>query len=424
MTELLVVADDLSGAAESAAASLAATDSIGIAWNTHETSQEARVLVIDTDTREGSADRARSIVCEVVGRQSGHAGAERRLVKKIDSLLRGHVAAELAAVRDLGHTIILTPALPALRRTVQHGVIHVDGRPLCASPLGNGYVADGSGSIPEAIEPLEHDLITLDTVRAGTRELAAAIVDVWSTEPSPVVVCDAESDADLDTIAGAADIVAASGRRPVLAGSSALVAAAARLLPVADVGEHRENHAPQTISGDTESRLGAAGTLVVSASRAPVIADQLATWCDRSQVGLVTPTVLLDPARRDRLARQLRERWHAGDLRAVALDPRATSLPQHSTELVRGLATCVAGIAAQVPNLVLLGGHTARSVLDHIGVDGLLVLGQAHYGAVITRTATGQHIVIRPGSFGGTDSLRTIVTALSGGRIPTSKEQR
>ena len=82
-------------------------------------------------------------------------------------------------------------------------------------------------------------------------------------------------------------------------------------------------------------------------------------------------------------------------------------------EVIRGTAAEVASRVAAAPrtDLVLTGGETARRTLDALGVTTLEPIAQIHHGAVQCRTPDGRHVVIRPGSFGGPDSLVEIVAA-------------
>jgi len=59
-------------------------------------------------------------------------------------------------------------------------------------------------------------------------------------------------------------------------------------------------------------------------------------------------------------------------------------------------------------------------VLDALGVHRLGVLGEIEHGAVLSLAPDGNPVVTRPGSFGGTNSLRTIVAALAGHSTPSS----
>ncbi len=75
-------------------------------------------------------------------------------------------------------------------------------------------------------------------------------------------------------------------------------------------------------------------------------------------------------------------------------------------------------------DLVLTGGETARRVLDALDIDRLTPVGQIHHGAVHTQAPDGTSVVTRPGSFGGPDSLLTILAALEAPlrRAPTRRD--
>src|SRR5690606_11314872 len=90
---------------------------------------------------------------------------------------------------------------------------------------------------------------------------------------------------------------------------------------------------------------------------------------------------------------------------ATCADPRAVV-----AELARAATALDPG--PDGADLVLTGGETARRVLDALGIGELEPLGQIGHGAVRSRAADGRHVVTRPGSFGGVDSLRDIVAAL------------
>jgi uncharacterized protein YgbK (DUF1537 family) len=88
------------------------------------------VVAYDLDTRSGSARRAREVVRRAFSRRAAKRASI--LYKKIDSTLRGHVAAELGAVRRaLGRrAIVFTPAFPAQGRSVRDAALHLRGRPI------------------------------------------------------------------------------------------------------------------------------------------------------------------------------------------------------------------------------------------------------------------------------------------------------
>lgn len=186
MAGVLILADDLTGAADCAAAFLRASTDVVVALD-ERVRVRAPVLAIDLNTRNLSMEEA----CAKVERAFGHRLARNAdvLFKKIDSTLRGHVAAELsAALRALGgeRPVVFAPAFPAQGRTVEKGRVHVHGTPLRGGNLG--------------------------------RLLRGA----------DIRVCDAQTDSDLRTIARKG---LALKHRPLFVGSAGLARALAASLP-------------------------------------------------------------------------------------------------------------------------------------------------------------------------------------------------
>jgi uncharacterized protein YgbK (DUF1537 family) len=186
MAGVLILADDLTGAADCAAAFLRASAGVIVALD-ERVRVRAPVLSIDLDTRMLSEDAA----CAKVERAfSGRRAREADILfKKIDSTLRGHVAAELRAARSaLGpkRPVLLAPAFPAQGRTVRNGHVHVNGKPLRGGNLKHMF--------------------------------RGASVSVW----------DAETDADLRAVARKG---LALKPRPLFVGSAGLARALAATLP-------------------------------------------------------------------------------------------------------------------------------------------------------------------------------------------------
>jgi uncharacterized protein YgbK (DUF1537 family) len=119
---LLVHADDLSGAAESAA--LLRTVSPAGTLQLRRGRPAAGLTVIDLDTRhlpEAAAEsRARAAL----------ENADGLLLTKLDSLLRGNIPAHLRALDPHRRPVVLAPALPTADRTVVDGTLLVHGEPL------------------------------------------------------------------------------------------------------------------------------------------------------------------------------------------------------------------------------------------------------------------------------------------------------
>ncbi len=195
--EILVLADDLTGALESGAA-FAQRGIKGTVSLLEALWTRGPVLVIDTETRHIPE-------AEAVNRieQLSASSNARLIYKKTDSTLRGNIRAELHALSQRG-PVLYVPAYPQLGRTIQDGCLHVHGVPVentafAADPLypvRNGNIAGllaGTSNIticPENTEQgIEHAArawIRAGGIAAGPSSLLHAAARVLAPECSPV----------------------------------------------------------------------------------------------------------------------------------------------------------------------------------------------------------------------------------------------
>jgi uncharacterized protein YgbK (DUF1537 family) len=114
MATLRLLADDLTGALDSAARFVPWAGAVPVYWD--DTALPA-TAAIDSGTRDLGADGA----CAIIERLAPALQPADIAFKKIDSLLRGHVAAELAiCMRHFDHCI-LAPAFPYQGRITRKG---------------------------------------------------------------------------------------------------------------------------------------------------------------------------------------------------------------------------------------------------------------------------------------------------------------
>src|SRR5262245_59379441 len=155
------------------------------------------VLVVDTESRDAPEGEARGRAR--AGAKTLGALAPRILYKKLDSTLRGHVAAEMDGVLDgagLG-TALLTPAFPAQRRTVLDGGLEVDGRPASDTPIARDPAFPRTGAsvlgllVAGGVRPV--GVVPLTTVRRGAGAVAER-VERFSGTGGRVLVADGETD--------------------------------------------------------------------------------------------------------------------------------------------------------------------------------------------------------------------------------------
>jgi uncharacterized protein YgbK (DUF1537 family) len=123
MTSLRLLADDLTGALDSAAEFVALTGPVPTFWHDAIPAELPRNAALDSGTRELDAGSAAGIVHRMVP----HIASGGIAFKKIDSLLRGHTIAELAACMhgEGWQYCALAPAFPYQGRMTKGGRQHV-----------------------------------------------------------------------------------------------------------------------------------------------------------------------------------------------------------------------------------------------------------------------------------------------------------
>lgn len=219
---VVALADDLSGAAETACA---LGGPVRLSLNAADVAETAAAhdLVVDLDTRrQPSAEAAYAVRTAL---RAAQAGPPRLLYKKVDSQLRGNLAAEAAAYAEGATAVVIAPALPAARRTVTGGVVHVNGVPLHRTDGWRAERASAPRSLAEALSGLPVRTVPLDVVRSEPVALDAEFRRIAASGAHPAP--DAETDADLDAVAAAALRLGPGFR---LLGSGGLAAALGRTL--------------------------------------------------------------------------------------------------------------------------------------------------------------------------------------------------
>ncbi|SNY92700.1 Uncharacterized conserved protein YgbK, DUF1537 family [Cohaesibacter sp. ES.047] len=126
--EVVIVADDLTGALDSAVAfadqGLKVLCALGPSHLETALAMDADVVAVSTGSREIEQETAVKRVRQVrdIVSDSKH-GETARLFKKVDSRLKGHVAAETEALRSPDQPILVCPAIPKLGRFVENGML-------------------------------------------------------------------------------------------------------------------------------------------------------------------------------------------------------------------------------------------------------------------------------------------------------------
>ena len=402
--KVVVLADDLTGAADSGVmfANHGLTTMVFWTGATDPFEDGAPGAMPPTDVgviSSESRDRDRAEAIRRVNRSVRYGlqtAGEAWIYKKVDSTLRGHPGAELAALMEVAKQdrALVAPAFPAQGRTTIGGVHRVHGIRLDKTAFGqDGVDAEVAGHFVEAFGRNAVSSLPLDVVRQGRD----AVLDALDQTGSRIVVADAETEEDLTTLVRS---TRRSGIR-LLCGSAGLAGALGDVM----VWE------AQVPSPD----LPAAGgdlILVVAGSRHPSTRDQVLTLMERGAMiiapsaGWFTdPAAPMDEVTHAMMMKEERSGPSAAVLTTVGLPP----LPGQGALLARKLAKGIRAIAesGRLAGLVLTGGDTAIAVADALEAEALWLRGEVRtgvpWGAGVVLLGTGLTGVTKSGCLGGED---------------------
>ncbi|GJD63203.1 hypothetical protein CS379_22230 [Methylobacterium frigidaeris] len=415
----LILADDLTGAADCAIAFARRGRSACVQWGEagsvarksgeQESGVQEDVVSHDADSRQLDPAAAASRHAALFDRlhHPDRPNPGQAVFKKIDSTLRGQPAAELAATLDRlrrrtgAAFAILAPAFPATGRTTMAGRIVVEGRPLEETELWRRDHTYATGALCAMLEGagLRSAPIALATVRAGGDALRKALTKAAREES--VAVLDAEHDDDLARIAEAGLALDAQ-ESLVWVGSAGLAhaLAAQEALPPAP---------PRGIPCGTGGTLVVVGSLAATSRAA---ARRLVGEPHLRHVP-VTPELLLDGSEPGRagLRDAVTSGLTAGDDVLVELAMGEAPDLALGSRLADALGALLAPVAPHLGGLVATGGETAAALLAHLGVDGLRLIDEIEPGVSLglTRGALAVPIVTKAGAFGNADTLARAV---------------
>lgn len=396
----VIVADDLTGACDAGVQLAGAGHRTLVVLDGSAPAERADAVVFDTDSRALPDGEAAERV-----RRAAHAMRGATVAfKKIDSTLRGPVAAELvASLRASGRRCgVLAPASPRHGRTTTGSVQRVDG-----VPVHRTVFAEGEGprlarshlpSLLAGASPGEATALTVDEVRRP------GLVR-WAIESSRWVVADAATDEDLAALV-----------RSVPDPSSVMWAGSAGLAQaLADA--HPGGHAACGWSPEPGGVLAVVGSLNPATRRQ---LDTLLAAPDIQGVALeVDPaTELPSGGSHDATLRPALEALSRG--RAAVLYPTDRFAGTPSRQVQGAVAAGLADLAgclverAAVGSLVLTGGDVAVHTARRLGASAIWLEGELEAGVPRGRLV-GPHalpVATKAGGFGTPATLLNVVGAL------------
>lgn len=376
---IIVIADDISGAAEIA----------GAAWRFGLTAQVQRrfspvegvdVVVVSTSTRDTTEDVAR-ITLGALARELSDADVL-WCYKKVDSVLRGHVCAELEVLMSTLQKprVILAPANPSKGRTIVGGRYYIDNRSLHETDFAN-----------DPQYPAKSSLVTDLLDASGDCPVLVLRRSTFQGREMGIIVAEAQSREDLAEWAAEVDenVLAAGGSdffTAVLEARTASrrVRVAFEVVPAAG---------PKLFvcgSPSDNSRL--------AVKRAQRLGIAVCPMPEALFGHVASPEWVAEP-------------WMKDVLHALSRESRAiVAIPQpvlQDRSLAHELSTHLAGLVESVISrvaigeLILEGGATAQAVLDRLGWQALEVVGE--YGPGIVQLCASDRretlVTMKPGSY-------------------------
>lgn len=359
MKGLVLVADDLTGALDAAARFTGACGKVPVHLDAASVPPSGPNRAFVVPTRDAGAGEALAMTRAALPLLHGAETAFR----KIDSLLRGHWAIEIAATLQGGgfDRAVLAPAFPALGRTVRDGFVHVASRDGIMRRIGVDMVAAlGAAGV--------------DAARAATPE--AMVPGVRA------LVCDAADEAAMLAIAAAGRALPG---RTLWCGSAGLAGALAGRAPAVAA----QRRAP---------------LLMIVGSTHPVMLAQLAALRSGAQM----PEIRVGgdvPAAAAAIAAALAQRGRALVLFDLAqgIDPAAAA-----ARIDAAIGRLVPALAAPA-TLIASGGETLLSIMRAAGADSLTVRGEALPGIPVSTIEGGAWrgvaLASKSGAFGAPETL-------------------
>lgn len=388
----LIIADDLSGAADCA---------IGFAAHGARTvvtlDAAAVVEVGGADVVAADVDSRRLAPADAAARnlEAWRCGtaAHRRLYKKIDSTLRGNWAAETAALQPVAGLAVVAPAFPAMGRVTRDGRMFVSGQPLEDTDIWRleGLTGPADMVARLAAHGLRTARISLYTLRAGVAAVQSQLA-TWQSEGYQAVVCDAETEADLLALAQASIDLATPA---FWVGSGGLARALSAAAPVRGV------EAPAAAPRHEGPVLALVGSMSGVSGR------QAAYLCEQAGIDalVVPPQALRDGAHHPGWAasqQSIAECLMAGRDLLVSIGRDDAFDPAEGPQLSNALAQLVLPYFAHVGGLIATGGETARAMLAAAGIGALTLKREVEAGVPLSETVTGptRRIATKAGAFG------------------------
>ncbi|WP_394187096.1 four-carbon acid sugar kinase family protein [Metabacillus halosaccharovorans] len=423
-----IISDDLTGANDSGVqlAKKHLSSTVVFNYETSTLTKKPDVLIVDTDSRAKKQEEAYKAAYQAALylQKEGY----QHLYKKVDSTLRGNIAAELSAVEQVyqPEVVVIAPAFPKMKRQTIDGNHYVNGVLITDTEFSKDPKTPVTEAfIPELLKPYqEREIALIDKRMLGQSvEEINQIITTILNQGVTWFVCDSETEEDLQRICS---IFSSLNKKTVWAGSAGLI----EYLPDALKLTHSNEKNQEEIKIEK--------TLIVSGSLSQVTREQLCKieslqnsfFMEVDPATLVKNTFKLDHYK-DQL-NQHSEYEHyvlyveASEENRVSAKEAGEALGLNLTEvseaISRGLGQIAKGLlenCASIQGLILTGGDTAKAVCSELAISEMELYSEVEPGLPFGRLRSEDRsywAVTKAGGFGHEQSLVNVVKYMANKR--------
>ena len=395
MNNYLIIADDFTGANDTGVQIRRRGIPVRVVFSAQGVSG-GESCVLDTESRSLSEEEAFQKIARET--QNIPFGNFFRVIKKIDSTLRGNIAAEVRALDQSYRPdlVVFAPAFPDLGRTTVNRIHCLHGTPVSQTELARDPKTPVKNDDIQKImadafdEKVIH--ISLDTVQSSSFDLGGGRIFCF----------DAASNRDLQTIVCA---VLAEGKRVLWVGSAGL---ADNLLNV-------EAHIPPalavvaSLSSVSRGQVHFAEKQGVSLVKAPFYGI-LEKKTDPEKIAGQAIALLKEGRDVILLSSSV---YSEEEYQKAEESARRAGLPTEEmsafTQKIMGQIAMLILEKAEVSGLYLSCGDTAMSCFEYAGALGSSIIAEIALGIPIMQLIGGKHdglkVVTKAGAFGKEDAI-------------------
>src|SRR5699024_8395179 len=322
----------------------------------------ADLLIIATDTRTKSRKEARDIISEIIPQLE--IKNIRKLFKKTDSVLRGHLIAEMEAIQAFfpKQKFLLVPCNPSMKRIIKNGMYYVEDQPIHETSFVHEYNHEPQSS--KVMELLHTD-----------REDISVLAPDQPFTSQPFVVGEAETTQQIEQWAK----IGISETRVLGGGADFFVAfLKAWGYKLRSQDQNHSYNAPEDRSPK----------LLVFSSASENSKRQLEQAKSRGKAVCSMPKALLEKSPDsdliDRWSREVTEAFQQNSSVIAAIDKPLVKDPEVSRNLRRHLAVLVKNVLLSVDlkELCIEGGSTAATIIRTLELSGFVPVQELVQGVI------------------------------------------